>query len=163
MTIPVADLPDIFGHTIFCDDIRVEQSGKFIYVGVYQGAMQVHVDFPVKLPKMSFAISIMQRVDLFIPNINIRISFPGDPEEAPSVRAEIRESSEGAFISQATSASELASVPPSERRWVALNSNMTFENVEIKQAGSINVRAEIGGKLYRLGSLPVGPAQKGAN
>lgn len=154
------DLPDIFGSVIFCDDIRIEQSGKFIYVGVYQGVMLVHTEFPIKLPKFGVAVSIMQRVELFVPSIKLAIFLPGDADDNASILADIKEASSGDFARRARANSDLAGIEQVEREWVSANSNLMFESFEIKQPGMIKVRAEIGSRLCRLGSLSVGSASK---
>lgn len=45
-------------HTIFCDDIRHEVSGKLTYVGVYSGKMFVPA-FPTTLPKLCLALNVV--------------------------------------------------------------------------------------------------------
>lgn len=46
----MADGPDIYGYTIFCDDIRVEAAGKLIYIGAYGGEMILNGTLPFVLP-----------------------------------------------------------------------------------------------------------------
>src|SRR5690348_14418787 len=104
------DSPDVFGSTVFCDDTRVEATGKLIHIGVYQGSMSIHIPFPVRLPTFSFAISLSQRVSVFNPKITYRIFLPGDPDDASSddasIVAETNETSPGHFIKQAEDLSD---------------------------------------------------------
>jgi hypothetical protein len=81
----VLPIPEIYGYTIFCDDIRQEVGGKISFVGVYSGTMFVHGEFPVTLPKFAFGISLMQRREILEPNIQVQIFLPGDPEDSPSI------------------------------------------------------------------------------
>jgi hypothetical protein len=145
------DPPDVFGHTLFCDDIRQEISGKLIFIGVYHGVMVVHGTFPIALSRLCFSISITQKADLFSPTVGIRIFVPGDSDDAPSIEAEAGESIEGAALKQA----EINSVPESERKFVQIFASMQFENFQIKEAGLIRVRADVRGKRYKIGSLRV--------
>lgn len=48
-----------FGYSIFCDDIREELGGKISYMGVYNGALQVHSDAPVSIPKLGIAMTVV--------------------------------------------------------------------------------------------------------
>jgi hypothetical protein len=156
--------PDVFGSTIFCDDTRIESSGKLIHIGVYQGIMTIHVPFPFSLPSFSFAMSISQRVHIFDPKITYRIFLPGDPDQdssdEASIVAETNEANPGAYIKQAEAISDSVGVPPEHREYVRSYANMGFQALEIKQPGQIKVRADIGGNRYKIGSLVVLPAKK---
>lgn len=160
MMIELVDPGDVFGHTIFCDDIRQEATGKFIYIGVYQGAMVIHVPFPVKLNRIAFAISVGQKSETLVPKMNYRISLPGDDEDTPSIEAEVSEQAPGAFIGAAESGANAAGIPEAERKFILSSANLMFDGVEIKQPGTIKVRVDIDGKRYRLGSLSVLAGQK---
>jgi hypothetical protein len=156
------DSPDVFGSTVFCDDTRVEMTGKLIHVGVYQGAMSIHVPFPVRLPTFSFAISLSQRVDIFDPKVTYRIFMPGDPDDASSdeasIIAEMNEANPGDLIKQADIAADAIGIPGDSRKYVRSFANMAFQTLEIKEPGTIKVRADISGTRYRLGTLAVMPA-----
>jgi hypothetical protein len=158
----VVERPGIFGSTVFCDDTRIEASGKLIHIGVYQGVMSIHVPFPVILPTFSFAITLFQRVDIFDPKVTYRIFLPGDPDDASSdeasIVAETGEPTPGGFKQQADAAADAFGVPLEDRKFVLSNSNMGFQTLQIKQAGTIKVRADIGDKRYHLGNLVVVPA-----
>jgi hypothetical protein len=155
-------LPDVFGSTVFCDDTRLESTGKVIHIGVYQGIMSIHVPFPFQLPTFSFAISLEQRVNIFNPKITYRIFLPGDPDDASSdeasIVAEVNEVSPGDSMKQADAVS--VGVPTEHRQFARSHATMGFQALEIKQPGLIKVRADIGGNRYRIGSLSVIPAPK---
>jgi hypothetical protein len=154
--------PDVFGSTVFCDDTRIELSGKLIHIGVYQGVMVIQVPFPATLPTFSFAISIAQRVNIFNPKITYRIFLPGDPDDASSDEASIvvetNETAPGQMNKHADTVADAFGVPEEERKFVLSSSNMGFTTLQIKQPGQIKVRADIGDKRYQLGSLLVVPA-----
>jgi hypothetical protein len=164
--VDLVESPDVFGSTVFCDETRVEMTGKLIHIGVYQGVISVHVPFPVQLPMFCFAISLAQRVDVFSPKVTYRIFLPGDPDEASSdeasIVAEMDEPNPGAMIAHADANADAAGVPGEQRQFVRSYANMGFQTLEIKQPGVIKVRADIAGKRYKLGSISVlaAPAPK---
>jgi len=157
--VKLIDSPSVFGSTVFCDDTRVEASGKLIHIGAYQGAMTIHVPFPVRLPTFSFAISLSQRADIFNPRVTYRIFLPGDPDDASSdeasIVAETNEANPGDLIKQADSTANAVGLPGESHQFVRSFANMAFQALEIKQPGTIKVRADIAGSRYRLGTLAV--------
>jgi hypothetical protein len=155
---------DVFGNTVFCDDIRTEAlNGKLIYIGVYQGTMVVHVNFPFQMPMLSFGISLYQKLTDFDPNITYRIFLPGDPDDSSSdeasIVAETKEAIPGTTVKLADSNAEMTGLALEDRKLIRAQSNMQFNNLEIKQPGLIKVRADLRGNRYRLGSLVVLPAK----
>jgi hypothetical protein len=164
--VDLVESPDVFGSTVFCDETRIEITGKLFHIGVYQGVISINVPFPAKLPMFCFAISLAQRVNIFNPKITYRIFLPGDPDDASSdeasIVAEMDETNPGAMIAQADAAADAVGVPGAQREFVRSFANMGFQTLEIKQPGVIRVRADIAGKRYRLGSISVvaGPTPK---
>lgn len=148
------EAPEIFGHTIFCDDIRQEISGKWIYIGVYQGSLLLNSDFPQTLAKFCFSINMIMKRELAKPPIKLRIFVPGD-DEAPSIEAELGETKEGGLHQAAAAASEALGIPTEDQIHTVFFANLVFENFVLKEAGRVRVRADIDGKRYKLGSLLV--------
>jgi len=157
----LVDSPDVYGTTVFCDDTRIESTGKLIHIGVYQGVMTIHVPFPFLLPTFSFAITISQRVHVFDPKITYRIYLPGDPDDASSdeasIVAETNEAAPGDYIKHAAALSDSAGIPEEQREFVRSFANMGFQALQIKQPGQIKVRADIGGNRYKVGSIVIAP------
>jgi hypothetical protein len=153
------DSPDVFGSTIFCDDTRIEAAGKLIHIGVYRGAMTIHVPFPVSLPTFSFVISLSQRISVFDPKITFRVFLPGDPDDASSDEASIvsetNEDTPGDRIKRAATTSDTLGIPDEHRKFIRSYATLRFNALELKQPGQIKVRADIGGKRYRIGSISV--------
>jgi hypothetical protein len=145
--------PDVYGYTIFCDDIRQEVGGKLSFMGAYSGTMIVHLPFPAQLPTFAMGITLLQRASAFVSKVGLRVSLPGDPEDAPSIQAEAADSVESAAAA-AVSAEEDAS-GSAEDGYLSLNAHLKFVQLVIKQPGLIKVRAAIGDNLIRLGSLRV--------
>ena len=143
------DSPEIFGHTIFCDDIRFEVDGKFTYVGVYQGTMYVHAVFPVTLPKFAIAISFYQKKEIFTPSLGLRVFMPGDTEDKASIEGEIKGGSSDAEIRATIESSD------SEKPFVQLGTTAIFTSFVINKPGLIKVRILRNSEMHRLGILRV--------
>jgi hypothetical protein len=138
--------PEIYGYTIFCDDIRQEVGGKISFVGVYSGTIFVHGEFPVTLPKFAFGISLIQRRELVEPNIEVQIFLPGDAEDSPSIRGQLSEPMEGALAAQiARGVDETAT----------MHINLVAASLTFKEPGIMKVRAIRRGDLIRLGSIRI--------
>jgi hypothetical protein len=158
-------IPDIFGHTIFCDDIRQEADGKLFFIGVYGSVMVVHAPFPVTLPTLAFGINLSQRKDIFLPRAGLRIFLPGDAESAASIQAEIGEISEGVVAAQLSAMSESIHPDarvPIEESYPSLRAILKFTQIELKQPGRIKVRAIVGENIARIGSIAVSLAPQQA-
>lgn len=157
--IKLVESPDVFGSTVFCDETRREDNGKLIHIGVYQGVITVLHPFPVRLPTFCFAVSLAQRASVFNPKIVYRIYLPGDPDDASSdkasIIAEMDENNPGGMIKHADAIADAMGVPDENRKFVCSHANIAFRDLQIKEPGSIKVRADIGEIRYRLGSIGV--------
>jgi len=76
-----------YGTTIFCDDIRLEASGKVTLVGVYIGDLIVLGTLPTTLPKFAMRILYTERPQESTDPVELRIFFPGDDDATPSIKA----------------------------------------------------------------------------
>jgi hypothetical protein len=155
--------PDIYGYTIFCDDIRREIDGKVSFIGVYSRTMIVHVAFPFVLPIFGLSITIFQKKTVFVPKIGLRIFVPGDPDDAPSIQGEFGESNEGAIA--ALAAAETDALHPDTRgleedRYLIMTNEFKFTTFPIKQPGVVKVWAAIGDATVQIGGLRVSPPRQ---
>ncbi|MDA9493325.1 DUF6941 family protein [Bradyrhizobium sp. CCBAU 11361] len=151
--------PDIYGQVVFCDDVRQESTGKFIYIGVYNSnLMIVNGGFPATLTRLSFAISVFQKREIFKPQFKIRIFVPGDPDDVASIEAEIGEGIQHPMMAEIDKTADALGLPKGEgiRNYIHMFSVMPFDNFQLKSTGYVKVQAEIDGKRYRLGALAVG-------
>ena len=73
-------------ETMFCDDVRQETSGKFIFVGVYSNDMVVS-KFPVTLPKLCIQAKAVTFAD--DPFQELRIKTYIDDELIKSLAADL--------------------------------------------------------------------------
>jgi hypothetical protein len=147
----VADPPDVYGYTIFCDDIRVEVGGKLTYVGAYQDTMVVHGTFPVVLPKFAMHFVYRQRRPNVIPPTKIVIVTPGHTEENPAMTIEMGE--EAAI--EATAKAEATKIDGEDPRFLVMQGPLTLTNLVIQEPGQIKVRAVRGDQFIRLGTLRI--------
>jgi hypothetical protein len=146
------DTPDVYGYTIFCDDIRHEVNGTRSFIGVYSGIMFIQSSFPVTLPKFAIAVTILQRKTVFMPNVGLRFHLPGDTEEKSSIQADLSEVSAGAVLADIKTRSHIKDEP---HAYFALHGNFVLAPFNIPSPGDIKVRAVCGENIYRLGSLRV--------
>jgi hypothetical protein len=146
------DSPDVYGFTVFCDDIRHEINGTRSLIGTYAGTLTVHDVFPVTLPKFGFAVTFLQRKNVFIPNVELRIFLPGDDDENASIRATFSEANPGQI------AADLAAKSPSkddEKSYSAMHSFLIFTPLNLPMPGEMKVRAVVGENMYRIGALRI--------
>lgn len=147
------DYPEIFGNTLFCDDIRQEAGGKISLIGCYSNIIVLHGPFPFIFPKFGFYITLTQRREVLDPNIEIKIFLPGDPEDTPSFHTESRETTEGAVAEE--TARQVQGLPLSDQRVVTMHASIVAAPLIIKERGIIKVRALRQSELVRLGGIRV--------
>jgi hypothetical protein len=141
-----APIPDFFGFTIFCDDIRFERDGKTSYIGSYNGQMFVHSNFPLTLPKFGFGITFVQSAELFERKLIVKIFLPGDTDE-PSLHSD---------LTVPENAPILGIDSP---KVIITRSDVLAAGLVIKSPGDIRVRVERQGILHQLGRLNIQAVQ----
>jgi Family of unknown function (DUF6941) len=145
----VVELPDRFGHSVFCDDIRFEEGGKISLLGVYQGAMYIHGDFPATLPKFGILLRYHERIGIDASKLIFKVFMPGDPDEAPSVAGEVPIEE---LRKQVASTSDQEGEEP---RFHIVQANFVLSPLLIKQPGVIKVRATADSQIIRMGVLRI--------
>ncbi len=131
-----------YGLTLFCEDFRIENTGKHMFIGVYQGGMNVHTAFPFVLHKFVFAIFYSETAGAFPEDITIRVFLPGDADNAPSLEVPIVRS-------------ELPPPPEAEDKILRLFIPIVAQPLVLRQVGKIMVRAICGDVTTKLGTLEV--------
>jgi hypothetical protein len=148
----VADGPDVYGYTIFCDEIRIEAAGKLFYIGTYAGGtMFIHRPFPTILPRLALDIVYLQRHTKFVMPKNFIIALPGETEQGASIRFDV--AAEQAEEIRKSAEASYASDP--ERALVRMGGPVSLTNIEIKQPGRLMVRATRNDEYIRLGTLNI--------
>lgn len=142
MTIYVPKTPS--GHSIFCDDVRQEVSGKMIYIGVYQGELIVLQPPPIILPTFNIIVTYLERPREENRPVVLKVFIPG--AENPIVDAAVPIDAARAMPNNA---------PDGEDFLVSIRMPMRFSPLVIEAEGLIKVRAYIGDDEIRLGTLRV--------
>jgi hypothetical protein len=134
---------DPFALTTFCDDIRYEVGGKYSLIGIYRDDIVFQgVTFPAALPKLALSVTLILHPSHPVRPMDIRISLPGDPEDAPQFVARI-----DAHVDAEPDASA------DKRRF--LNFHFILAPVTLKEAGSIKVRLHQENQIIKAGTLAV--------
>ena len=120
--------------------------------------MVVNGGFPATLARLSFAVSVFQKREVFKPRFKIRIFEPGDLDDIPSIEAEVGEGVPASAMEEIDQTADTLGLPKGEglRSYLHVFSVMPFDNFQIKSTGFVRVQAEIDGKRFRLGTLAVG-------
>src|SRR5262245_38391794 len=142
--------PALFGHTIFCDDIRFEMGGKLTFVGVYEAIMYVHSEFPFVLPTLWMAIRYFEKFEAFTDeDAMLRIFLPGDDNAHPTMEGPLplKEARRGVTFHPDGSATET--------RYVRIGINLALGPLAIPRAGLIKVRVQCGDEIAKIGTLLV--------
>ena len=135
-----------YGHSLFCDDIRHEESGKKCYIGTYGDDLIVFTELPVRLPKICISVHYVERPGESDEPVELRVYFPGDDEETPRLRGPIPiESLRDQDFSSQTD----------EDVVIRVKVDIELSPCDLAEAGSIKVRAYRGGLEIRMGTLLV--------
>jgi hypothetical protein len=149
---------DVIASTIFCDDIRTENTGKQIYIGVYQSVLLVTAPFPIHLP-LAMAVSLMQRNHIPNDNAFLRVFLPGDGDDKTSdectfsIKLDPRTPDTPESLAVEEALTKHAPVDTSKTWKGGVIPMRLF--LEIKEPGSIKLRLDIDGKRYPAGRLLV--------
>jgi hypothetical protein len=134
-----------YGYTVFCDDLRVENTGKFIYIGVYPAEMMIWGPMPAQLPTLAFSITYHERRGESSDPVVFKIFMPN--QEQPVITAELDVETLRSIPLGDTSVNEdelLVSFTP-----------VKLGQIQIESEGLIKVRAYRGDDEIRLGTLRV--------
>jgi hypothetical protein len=143
--------PLLCGYAIFCDDIRHEIGGKTTFIGVYDGIMLIHGDFPFLLPKFGLGIRYMERKDAHLTeDVTIHVYMPGQDKNGPPAFEGVLPAREARNTIQPHQDADL-----SQPRYLHLATNLLFSPLIIPEKGTIKVRAHVGSETLRIGSLLV--------
>lgn len=140
-----------YAHSIFCDDIRNEASGKLSFMGCYNGVMFVSPQLPVILPKLCVHFHILSPADQPYSSIVARCYAPGhnQPIAEESIDAPPRDD-------QLRLMEELKG-NPGVPRYIVAAASLIFAPMEIRASGLISMRAVLDNDEHELpmGSLRV--------
>src|SRR5262249_52874503 len=128
--------PDIFGYTVFCDDIRLEVGGKVSLIGVYHAVMLIQDEFPFTVPKFTMAVRYLERIGACSDEVTLRVFMPGDAEDRPTVegKIEVEEQRELAIRAMRENSSE-NNVPD----YIHIGSHIVLAPLVLQKPGLIRV------------------------
>jgi hypothetical protein len=137
-----------WGFTLFADDLRQEVGGKTSLMGIYQLDMIYPLDFPITLPKFVMLIRYYEVKGAFKDDLVVRVFFPGDLDDAPTVHmtvpGSLRESADAPYKQDDDS-----------ERILNLSIPIVIAPLTIKEEGYIKVRVQCGDTITRLGRLMI--------
>ena len=136
-------MPDINGHTIFCDDIRYEIGNKHSLIGIYKHSLIVHSQFPFSLNKFAFAVMIQGKPSsMSAYPIKLKIILPGSKEE--SIDADFQIPEDAVDVDD-----------QGEEMTTRVEMHLMMGDLKLSGEGRIRVRAIRNGEEIKLGSLQV--------
>ena len=136
-----------YGYTIFCDDVRLEASGKTSYMGIYRGKLILNVPLPASLLKLHLVIHYFERPNESTEPVNIHVYMPGDAEGAPTAAVVLPLDDARSKVPEP----EISDSDP----LLSIMSLVMIAPFELKSEGHIRVRAYRGDLEVRLGTLAV--------
>jgi hypothetical protein len=158
MTLLSQSLPT--GHATFCDDIRQEDNGKHLLIGVYNSVMYVP-QFPFVALKMCFRIRYVERPNDASQPVQFRIFLPGAKPDNPALTWDIPTENRPVPSEQELQAQVEWLQSLSGEGWETPEPtyvqmyNLTLTPLIISQEGAIRVRAYRGDDVIRIGSMLV--------
>ncbi len=136
------------GLTLFCDDIRFEQSSKITFVGAYGPEMLVAGSFPILLPKLGFYVQL-RLPPLSSPPSEINIYLPGSETDEPAFTTNIAPPATEELEKTKTG------MPPGTTAILSTNVPILLGPTIILAEGLIKVRVICGETIIKAGTLKV--------
>jgi hypothetical protein len=136
-----------YGTTVFCDDVRDEISGKKTYVGVYFNEMLIPSPFPALIPQFALAITYLEPLSDPVEQVSLKVFVPGESSDSELAADVVLP------VDRVNSIDEKSKDPHAEYR--AHIFHFKISPFFIAQEGYVKVRAFIGDREIRLGSLKV--------
>lgn len=129
------------GYAIFCDDIRVEASGQFTYVGVYPGNIGLD-SYPHTFPRFTIGIVYKQPTEAPRERVKLQVLVGDDKEVAFETELDLRDA---------------PPTPANAANDATLNAqmNVTLSPFVVTKKTPVRVQALRGGDALRLGSITI--------
>lgn len=134
------------GYSLFCDDIRQEDNGKQIIIGMYSGDL-LATSFPILLPNFRVLIHYQERFKESDLPVKVTITAPAAPGEDIVVFQ----------FDMPRESFDRVQVPTDsvDEPFVSTVLNAAFSPIIFTHAGRIKVRAYRGDDEIRLGTLRI--------
>jgi hypothetical protein len=141
------NVPDAWGFSLFCDDLRNEIGGKISIMGVYGPDMVFQEQFPLVLTKFAILIKYYERPGAFKDDIIFQIYMPGDVKGSPAITNVFKRDPTISSLSPTYDLDE------DQAKVFNLTLPFMFSTLPVPKEGFIKVRAVCGGITTNLGSL----------
>jgi hypothetical protein len=146
------------GYTVFCDDIRQEVGNKMSMMGVYSSALLTPEPFPIVLPKLCMFVTYMEVKGTETEPLSFSVYMPGDDDETPTFNYVFEEIVEVRANAPHAPIPDGVDIPSHAESVLPIKFPVIISPVEIREPGFVRVRAQIGDRIYKLGSLLVASA-----
>lgn len=143
--------PRYFGYTLFCDEIRREDSGKFILIGVYDETMILFQPLPYIHKNIATRITYSEAIEEKSHDVEIHIIGPKQSE--PTAVYNIDSTAIEDAKSKARASLETTDVDGELR--VIFNLNWNTTPFPITAEGRLKVRAYRNGEELKMGTLAI--------
>jgi hypothetical protein len=141
------------GYTIFCEDVRKEDNGKSIYIGVYTGAMHLSGEFPAAIPSLKIVTTYMERPGESEDAVIVRVFLPGTRDSGSAVEMEFVPSGKRSEVDVNRPLDR-----PDDEKGDPVRKFRRVINISpavFTQPGEVRVRAYRGSDIIKLGALQV--------
>ena len=116
-------------------------------IGTYNGVLLINGDFPATMPKLGFYIVYTERLDAEIPAQSLKIFFPGDEDDTPSISMDISAPPLG------ERPEPIGEIGPDPR--LVMQLPIVLPGVILREKGRIRVRMYRGDEIIKLGALAI--------
>ena len=151
----LAPQPDLWGRSLFCEDVRRELSGQISLIGCYTSGIETP-KFPAILPKLAVYVEIVQSASIPRRELVVRGFLPGAGADKPFFESKAFE--EGTDVIRVAHVDSTDDLYPGDRIFRAVTVAIVSP-IRLTQSGRILVRAFDREHYYPLGSMAVtGPS-----
>jgi hypothetical protein len=138
---------DVYGHTLFCEEIREERSGQFTVIGAFPNDIVVSPNIPAFVPKFSLMIYLYIKKSMHPKAVSINVSFDDesvDPDISLPVPIDEGQWTQGSF--------ETAKKDPI---YVRIQNNIVLNAFPFTKNNGITVHGNCDGVLTRIGRIKI--------
>lgn len=141
---------DIWGFSLFCDDLRSEYGGKVSIMGLYNSDLIFQSTLPFTVPKLTILVMVYLAAGQPAESMTINVFLPGDAQDTPS-------------ITFAIPAHNLPAIPlppgpalePDQQSLAHYRFPITLQPFVVNKEGYIKVRIVRAGMTFNFGSLRI--------
>lgn len=137
-------MTDRYAHSIFCDDVRREDNGKHLHIGVYASQMLVR-EFPITLPGLAVVVTSATPIEKPFETLKIRILRDSEEISDGEVPSEVL----------ATAFERVADTDPPELQYLYIQALIRLPMLKLEGPCFLKVRVDTEAEELLGGSLQV--------